>query len=312
MTLIVIISVLELAQLFAQPIDPVKEASVKKFVAVLGNRGADGDKLEDTQRAIHALVRIGRPAVPQLINAAASDHPTAGPYAILALDKIGLPALPAVVQQWEELNTVQRWRLMRFRGKYDYRESLPFAMESIHSRVPRIAIQALQYLAEHRERTAVPGIENVFQVSPTLVRLEGIDALGLIGGEEAVDLLLSLLEPDSWVARGEGMPFSDGASNPWRPDGRARVVAAIGRLKPAKATMPLLRLLRERGPGRGYMGSVIIPVLADIGDARSVPELRRIVAYSGPFARELVDAAGLKALAADAIRKLEPDRSNKR
>src|SRR6187200_2288728 len=57
------------------------DAAVDALIKVLGDPKAAGEKLEDTNRAINALVAIGQPAVPKLIDAVLGDNTNAWVYA---------------------------------------------------------------------------------------------------------------------------------------------------------------------------------------------------------------------------------------
>src|SRR5262249_57768147 len=88
-----------------------------------------------------------------------------------------------------------------------------------------------------------------------------------IGGEGVPESLIELLKKDSWAAKGEGLIPPPGSPPPWWPDGRPRVIEALRKLKAEKAGPALLAVLQERGPRKAYLGSFIIPFLAEYGGA---------------------------------------------
>ena len=292
---------------------PAVETRVKSLIAVLSDRDAAGEKLERTREAIAELVKIGEPAVPLLVKTVVEADPKDGgtfngngsAYSALALDRIGKPAVGYVQALWPKLSEVDRWKLMRFRGQHDYAEALPFALASLDSRSETVCKQAVWFLGQYKEAMARRVLLDKLNTAPPRVRWEIIESLVEIRGEEVIDALVKLLDPDSWAAKGEGHPAFPGGVPPWWPDGRPRVISALRRLKAHKAAPVVLSILQSKGPGKAYMGSVIIPYLADFGTTGCIAELRLIdAARPEDFAESLGTPIEIKQMAKDAIRKI--------
>ena len=62
---------------------------IATWIAVLGDPEAAGETLEETQRAIKELVAIGKPAVPQILQAMRSKNLIMASYSALVLDETG-------------------------------------------------------------------------------------------------------------------------------------------------------------------------------------------------------------------------------
>src|SRR5262249_48558376 len=135
------------------PVDPAVEKRVAELIEILGHPEADGENSTKTREAIETLAKIGVPAVPQVVrtiirNKAGSN---AEAYSANTLARIGKPAIETVRKLWEPMDDPDRWKLMSFRGKFDYTAALPFALESLESNDEHVRKQAIDYLGEHRE-----------------------------------------------------------------------------------------------------------------------------------------------------------------
>ena len=124
--------------------------------------------------------------------------------------------------------------------------------------------------------------------------------------------LLAMLDPDSWVAKGKGIPPPPGGVPAWWPDGRDQVIWSIRKRKLMEAGPALLKVLQEKGKGLGYLADDVIPALVELGYVDAVPELERIAASKPrPGEKEAVHPYTLgsfeevRGLAANAVKKLK-------
>lgn len=259
---------------------PAEAARVDALIAVLGDREANGERLEDTRKAIAELVKLGAPVAPRLIEVVVEADPTnfgnKHGYANLALKNMGRPVVGPVRAAWPKLSEADRWKLMEFRGLHDYATALPFALTSLDSKSDDVLTQAVLFLGTHKERAGRAALVRKLNTAPPRVRWSVIDSLAAIGGDEVVDEFIKLLDKNSWVAKGEGLLPPAGTPPPWWPDGRPRLVAALHTLKAKRAVPTVLALLNERGKGHAYLGAQILPLLADFGGSECLPDLRLI------------------------------------
>jgi HEAT repeat protein len=281
---------------------PMRDQQIATLIHVLADPQADTAHLEQTRRAIAELVKIGPPAVPQLVQVVVSGPRTAASYAALTLDEIGPPAVEAVRAAWAPLGEAGRWKLMRFRGKYDYAATLDFALASLKSRDDDVRSQAVRYLGQHKEERARDALLAKLNTEVPRLRWEVVDALTEMGNDSVVNAFIKLLAPDSWAAKGEGLLPPEGKAPPWWPDGRPRIITALRHLKAKSAAPAFLKLLQEKGPGKAYLGSFLIPALVEFGYRECIPELKKIVAANPrDLALALDTPAEIQTLAQDAI-----------
>ena len=260
----------------------------------------------DTSYAIKELVKLGPKAVPDLVDAILRDRNSGGAYAALALDKIGKPALEEVRTAWEKLDERQRWKLMRFRGQFDYDAVLMFAVASLDSDSYEVRQEAIRYAGQYKEPRSRDKLLELLNNDEPPLRWEVVDALTSIGGDAVVDAFVELLAPDSWAAKGEGLGPAPTFPVPWWPDARPQVIDALQKLKATKTAPALLSVLQEKGAGKGYLVITIAPALAEFEYREALPELRRILDASPesltpsiwPFER-------IKSKVAEVIRNLE-------
>src|SRR6516165_880541 len=115
---------------------------------------ARSSKLEESRKAIDALVKLGPPAVPYLIDGILGDHDTVGPYSYLALKGIGKGAVDGVRQRWDTLDDAQRWRLMEFCGEFDKEAAAAYALSCLTHIDVKIRGDAVAFVGRHREQRA--------------------------------------------------------------------------------------------------------------------------------------------------------------
>jgi hypothetical protein len=193
------------------------ERKIDGLIEVLREPYASAEKCEENRKAIAALVAIGRRAVPKLTDEIVRNP---GSYAHLALDEIGKDAVALVRAKWLDLDEASRWKLMDFRGKHDYADTVEFAVASLHSNDEEIRALAIQYLAKHKETKAREALFGMYHTATGKLRFAALQALQSVGHEDVEAILIGLLKPDSWIAKGEGLGPFQCHPPPWWPDGR--------------------------------------------------------------------------------------------
>jgi HEAT repeat protein len=275
------------------------------LISVFNDPEARGQHRHLSRRAIKELAAIGEPAVPKLMKAKLGPDGPVAEFSSAALYKMGGKAVPQVRVEWQELKESDRWRFMGFLGKYDYKASLGFALASLASKDENVRRQAIRYCGQHKEVKAREILLNGLNAEIPSLRWDVVDPLTKIGGEKVIDAFISLLSCKSWAARGEGLDPPPGPAPPWWPDGRPRIIDALRKLKAKQSAPALLKVLAEKGRGKAYLASFIIPVLGQFRYKESVPELKRIIAARPKDLVLSVDKpTEIKALAAKALIKI--------
>ncbi len=269
--------------------DKAMTEKIETLIQVFGHPQARGENLDETNRAIKELVSIGKPAIPQILQAMLNKNLDIALSSAHALEGIGAPAVPLVRAAWPKWTEAEKWKFMRFRGKFDYAGALDFALASLSSRDGAVASQAVAYLCEHKEARARDPLLKILASGPPALRWDVIDGLADLGNKDVVKPLVALLKPDSWAAKGVGLqPRFKGKAPTWWPDGRKYVIDTLAKLKARAAAPALLAVLQEKGAGKGYLGDYIIPLLGDWGCTASIPALQRILAQDRECWRENV------------------------
>jgi hypothetical protein len=267
--------------------------------------------LDESRRAVAALAALGKRAVPKLLDAILEkDDPAAG-FCEQALKQI--PEAEATEGMLDWLKTVRysnRYLLFPYLARSDFDAAAKFALVCLDSKDAAIRSPAWGFVVRNARSEAVAPAKERY-----LKALAGDEVAQLrwwllvqdpvFDAKKESDVLISLLKPDSWVAKGEGRMPPDGGLPPGWPDGRDRVAEILGHRKVKRAAPALIAVLAEKGPGRAYFGYHIIPVLGDLGDQASIPELKRILAAKPEDLLPSLDSARrLQAFAARALWQL--------
>ncbi len=290
---------------------------VAELLAVLAGPDARGANLRAAVAAEEELVALGGPAAPQLVEAVLTKPPASnvGYTAGKILMAIGKPALPAIRARWAELNDERRWRLVPILEKHDPGSVKEYAYHCLDSDgwVRSYAWSFVLGTKDARAKDRYFDALTVEGKETPYIRWQLLPSCQWTYDEKReIDLLIDLLKPTSWVAKGEGNPpVSCEAPAGW-PDGREGVIRGLHHQKVKRAAPAILEVLLEKGPGVGYFAETIIPVLGDLGDKDAIPELERIVASKpGPGEREDLHPythtgyPGVRKLAADAIQRIK-------
>jgi len=213
------------------------------------------DALSDENRPYVAVLGyIGKRAHPDLLTAYLGGNKLAGSV-------LGESAQPHVARIWEKLSEADRWKLIRLPGHVARELAVSQAVRSLDADSFYVRREATRWLGKNKASEAKPRLLEKLHTEKSPVRYEIVGALAEIGGEDVVDAMIELLAPDSWAAKGQDLVHPPAPTPYWWPDGRVSVIVALGKLKAKRSASALLKVLREKGEGKGYLGVFIIPLL---------------------------------------------------
>ena len=179
---------------------------------------------------------------------------------------------------WETLSEADRWKLIKLPGCVARKLAVSQAVRSVDADSFYVRREAARWLGKNKASEAKPRLLEKLHTEKSPVRYEIVGALAEIGGEDVVDAMIKLLAPDSWAAKGRYLQTWPGFPPYWYGDGRTSIITALAMLKAKRSAPALLKVLQEKGNGKGYLGEFIIPVLGDFGYAEALPELKTILA----------------------------------
>jgi hypothetical protein len=293
------------------PTDDELQKAVAALIDVFRHPEARSTRLEESRRAIAALAAIGKPAVPKLLDAILAKDDPATAYSSLALK--GMPAQEAeevIAARWEKAGTADRWKLVPFYEPLAFGTVARFALDCFEGKGNDARSHAWGFVIRNAKSKAVAPAKDRY-----LKALAGDEEpairWGLLArepvfddGKEA-DILIELLKPDSWAAKGEGRLPPLGHTPPGWPDGRNFVADVLAHRQVKRAVPALVALLAEKGEGKAYFGDTVVPILGDLGDKAAGAELKRVLnAKPEDYVPNLASAKHLKALAARALWQL--------
>ena len=295
----------------AAPADDDIDKAIAALIEVLRHPEARGERLEESRRAIAALTAVGKPAVPKLLDAILAKKDLAGGYCELALKEMPEDeAAEGIKERWEKVGTADRWKLVRFHARFEFDAVAKFALDCLDSKDAATRSEAWSFVVVNAKSKAVaPAKERYLKALAgdevpqlrwwVLVRDPVFDA------EKEADVLIGLLKPDSWAAKGDGRMPPLGRLPPGWPDGRNMVAEILGHRKVKRAAPAIIALLAEKGEGKAYFGYSVIAVLGELGDKAAVPELKRILAAKPDELLPSLDSAlRLQAFAARSLWQL--------
>lgn len=287
------------------------DRAVDALVRVLGNPQADGEQLEQTNRAVNALLAIGRPAVPKLMDAVLGDNTNAWVYAGHTLKQMRqIEVYEPLQERWGGLTDTQRWRLVPYVADAHFNAVVEIAFDGLEHGDVSIRKQAWGFVIERRQAQALaPARDRFFQALQgdefPSVRWSLLTDAPVFDAVREADILISLLRHDSWVARGVDRVTPPGGTPPWWPDGRELIVPILGSRNVRRAGPAMVTVLAEKGPGRAYLGHLIIPILGQFGEHEAIPELKRVLETpAGEHEPTLWGRDYLHVLAASALMQL--------
>lgn len=308
--LMVLIAVLWVGSCPAQ--DKDVERRVRGLLATINQGDTGGELLKAAEAAEKELVKIGEPAVPQLIKTVLTHPPgtdMVGGVAEKILREIGKPALPALRAKWTDLTDEQRWLFMGVFEKHDCEWVREYAWNCLSSKGPARPL-AWQFMLRTKDKRAE---EVYFEAlttggeEPEHIRWQLIPGDTPVYDEKRENkFLLAMLDQDSWVAQGKGNPPPPGGVPPWWPDGRSVVIRPLGKRKVKEAGPALLKVLQEKGEGSGYLAADIIPALVELEYTKAIPELEKIAAHQHKSTKP-TDSHPHTSGSCETIRKLADD-----
>jgi hypothetical protein len=312
------------------PADDKEETQkrVKELLEVIKSQELGGKERRDAADwAERELVGLGEAAVPGLVAAAAESERSSRVDAAAhrTLTKVGKPAVPAIQAKWPDLNDEQRWRFIPLLEKHDPDSVREYARKSLDCKEEEIQIKAWHFVLRAKDEKVKERYFEVFdgkRVVPDRVRWALIPGYAPYFDEERENtILIALLDPDSWAAKGKGLEPQDGPGNAWSGDGRVVAVRLLRARKVADrksftntAAPGLLKMLQQRGKGQGYLADLILPLLLEAEYATAVPELERIaestakngrVDETHPYSTQSLTYDQIRNLAGEAAAKLK-------
>ena len=230
------------------------------------------DALSDENRPYVAVLGyIGKRAHPDLLTAYLGGNKLTG-------SMLGESAQPHVARIWEKLSEADRWKLIRRPGWVPRKLALSQAVRSLDADSFYVRREAARWLGKNKASEARSRLFEKLNTEKSPVRYEIVGALAEIGGEDVVDAMIELLAPDNWAAKGHYLPTPLDFPPYWGSDGRTAIIGALAMLKTKRSAPALLKMLQEKGNGKGYLGEFIIPVLGDLGYGEAIGELKTILA----------------------------------
>ena len=223
---------------------------------------------------VEILSLLGKSTHAELLSA----HLDGDYFAGCALLRIGEDAQEHVAGIWQKLGETDRWKLMKLGKSVPKTTAVAQAVTSLKSDNKEIRGWAIHWLGSQKASEGRRPLLARLHAEKSSLRWEIVRALAEIGGEDVVDALIELLAPDSWAAKGQDLVHPPGPTPYWWPDGRVSVIVALGKLKAKRSASALLKVLREKGEGKGYLGVFVIPLLGEFGCTPAIPELKRILA----------------------------------
>jgi HEAT repeat protein len=294
----------------AFPDDDVDKA-VAALIEVFRHPEARSERLEESRRAIAALKALGKPAVPKLLDAILAKDDPAAAYSGLALKEMApREAAEGIKERWDKSGTADRWKLAPFHKRFEFDEVAKFALDCLDSKDAGVRSEAWSFvIVNAKSKALAPAKERYLKAlagdEVPQLRWWMLIQDPVFDAEKEADILIALLKPDSWVAKGAGRLHPPGGTPPEWPDGRDQIAEILGHRKVKRAAPALVALLAEKGAGKAFFGHTVIPVLGNLGDKAAIPELKRILnAKPEDLRAGLSPPERLKAYAARALWQL--------
>jgi HEAT repeat protein len=229
---------------------------------------------------IQALSKIGVAAVPGLLEALHDKNEDIRSSAAKALGEIGdVAAVPGLLEALHDQDKDVRLNVVTVLGQIGDRTVVPSLLEALHDQEDIVRVRVASVLGEIGDSTAVPGLLKALHDQNAVVRMDVATALGQIGDRMAV---LSLLE----------------ALHDQDEDVRSSAAKALGQIGDSTAVPALLEQLK----GHIFIDNAI-KALGQIGDAAAVPGLVEILHSSYSEYDKLATEALLQ-IGSDAVPKL--------
>ncbi len=130
--------------------DTKQETEIAKLIGTFGGKG------NGASEAVQKLAKIGKPAIPKLIEALGNKEFMVRLFAGVALGKIGEPAIPALIKAMGGKPSYQSVAAMHILAFDMGRSAVPALIEALGSKDSNMNYCAAHALAIIRDASAVP------------------------------------------------------------------------------------------------------------------------------------------------------------
>jgi hypothetical protein len=208
---------------------------------------------------------------------------------------------------------------MPFREKYDTDSVRDYVWNCIASDDQQTRIWAWSFNHRHpdprakdRFFNALHGKDRSQGGEDDLLRWGLIPDKPVYDDKAEVELLIGLLDPDGWAAKGKGaFEYHGMYAPPWTGDGRPYIIDALRTREVTRAAPELLKVLQEKGEGTGHLVEQIGPVLVEFKYKEAIPELEKIAVSKELFQPKRMSIGPVKAHDDNEVRKLAADTAKK-
>lgn len=244
----------------------VSAQSVEKEIQKNVEKLSSAHPLEVRQEGIDALVKIGLPAIPSLIEALKNRGLQSS--ACWALMRIGKPALPALIKALKEKDREVRSLAAYLLGNIKEKEAVPPLISLLKDTDLRVRWEAVRALGKIGDGRAIPPLLEILSSRDEGIRVAAVEALGRIArgegrGDKKISLpLVRALKDENryvrYAAAGELASLGDKRAIPVLIEAlrdeneeiRWRVAEMLGKIGDRKTIRALKRVAkRESDPG---------------------------------------------------------------
>jgi HEAT repeat protein len=140
------------------------------------------------------ILKIGKPAIPVLIELLKDDNSTIRSEAVKALVMLGTHALPALFSAIKDEDSKVCESVVEALGKIRHYFAVPFLIKVLKDGDPYVRKSAAEALGNIGHESAVPALIEALEDSEESVRLDAALALGYVGDVRAAQPLIEKLE----------------------------------------------------------------------------------------------------------------------
>jgi HEAT repeat protein len=234
---------------------------------------------------IEALVKIGEPAIPNLV-AALKDDEVAW-MANWALIKIGQPAVPALLGALEDSNSEVRRLAAQSLTVIGDKRAVPKLINALEDNDYEVRLSAITGLGDIGDSRAVPALMATLKrrgsyLDEDHIRMRAVIALGAIGDRRAISALTVALKNYSFRVRSSAVEALAGIGRRAVPalivalkdddeEVRNQAAEALAKIGDKRAVPALIAALKDEDE---QVRNQAAEALAKIGDKRAVPALK--------------------------------------
>ena len=214
--------------------------------------------LEVRQEGIDALVKIGPPAIPSLIEAL--KHRDLQSSACWALMRIGKPTLPALIKALKEEDSEVRGLAVYILGNMREKETVPPLIGLLKDGDIGVRREAVRALGKIGDSRAIPVLLEILSEGDEVIRVVTIEALGRIARQEGAS--------DKRILSALSEALKD--KNKYVCYAAAVELAAQGN---KRAIPVLIEALKDENEGIRWRSA---EMLGKIGDRKAIRTLKKI------------------------------------